>query len=44
VLGNLANPAALPYVRPLIQDPKSDVITSAIRAVQILEIYEKKGL
>jgi HEAT repeat protein len=41
VLGNLANPEALPYVRPLIQDPKGDVITSAIRAVQILEHYQK---
>jgi len=41
VLGNLANPAALPYVRPLIQDPKSDVITSAVRAVQILERYQR---
>jgi len=41
VLGNIANPAALEYVRPLIQDPKNDVITSAIRAVQILERYQK---
>jgi HEAT repeat protein len=42
VLGNIANPAALPYVRPLIQDQKNEVITAAIRAVQILEVYEKK--
>lgn len=41
VLGNIANPAALPYVRPLIQDPKGDVITEAIRAVQILERFQK---
>ncbi len=37
VFGALANPAALDQVKPLIQDPKGDVVTAAIRAVQIME-------
>ncbi len=41
VLASIANPAALEYVRPLIHDSKDDVITSAIRAVQVLERYQK---
>jgi hypothetical protein len=31
----------LEYVRPLIHDPKEDVITEAIRTVQVLERYQK---
>jgi HEAT repeat protein len=41
VLAAIANPAALEYVRPLIHDPKDDVITEAIRTVQVLERYQK---
>ena len=41
VLANIANPAALDSVRPLIQDPNNSVITSAIRTVQILERFQK---
>ena len=41
VLASIANPAALEYVRPLIHDSKDDVITEAIRTVQVLERYQK---
>ncbi len=41
VLAAIANPAALEYVRPLIHDSKDDVITEAIRTVQVLERYQK---
>jgi HEAT repeat protein len=41
VLASIANPAALEYVRPLIHDSKEDVITEAIRTVQVLERYQK---
>ncbi len=41
VLANIANPAALDSVRPLIQDSNNNVITSAIRTVQILERFQK---
>jgi HEAT repeat protein len=41
VLAAIANPDALEHVRPLIHDSKDDVITEAIRTVQVLERYQK---
>ncbi len=37
VFGTLANPAALPEVKPLMKDPDNHVVAAAVRAVEIME-------
>jgi HEAT repeat protein len=40
VFGALANPAALPQVKPLVNDGDTDVATAAVRAVQIMMRFQ----